>query len=68
MGCEAEIGEIFAFEMKRDRLLNIAGQFVQCRCLSNDGQVEAFSDVLLLTLKNANLDDALQERTSSTLY
>jgi hypothetical protein len=36
--------------------------------LSNDRQVEVFGDVLLITPKNSDLDDALQMWTPSTLY
>ena len=56
---QAKVGEVFTFQLESNRFPQILRQFVQRFSLSNDGQVKALGDELVLAPENVNLDNFL---------
>lgn len=56
---QAKVGEVFTRQLESNRFPQILCQFVQRFSLSNDGQIEALGDELILASENVNLDNFL---------
>jgi hypothetical protein len=57
-----------AVEMESYGFLNIGGKFVQGFCLSDNGEIETFRDVLAFTPKDPNVNDLLHASSPDSLY
>ena len=56
---EFEITQVFVFQMKCDRFLQIRFYFVECPALGNYLQLKAFGYVIFLAFGDTKLDDSI---------
>jgi hypothetical protein len=56
---QVKVREVFTFQLESNRLPQILRQFIQRLSLSNDGQVEALGDEMILASENVDLDNFL---------
>ena len=52
--------------MQCDRFSNVRGEFIECRRFGDDGQIQAFRNVLAFASKDSNLNCPFQQRPLPT--
>jgi hypothetical protein len=57
--------QVFPIEMQPDRFANVLGQLIESGCLSNDRQIKALSEKLMLAPADSNLDCPFHRRPPS---
>lgn len=62
---QAKVSEVFTLQLESNRLPQILCQLIERFSLSNDRQVEAFGDEIVLASGNVTLDDLLHWRDSN---
>src|SRR5690349_21180436 len=62
--CQAEVGEVFTLKLQGDRFAKVCRQCIQSFGLCNHRQIQAFCNVKLLALEDADLDDLLFHASS----
>jgi hypothetical protein len=64
---QSQLSQILAIQVKSNRFLYVGCEFIQGFSLSDDRQVEAFSDILLVALADSHMNCLFQITLTSPL-